>query len=269
MQWFENNEQYTDPEPIPAEFAEYGTLSLVRVGPSGKTESGWGAKDFVTNREAGRFAVKRSVDAFTKFRQPFAFVMRSIPFVCIDIDGKNGGLQTAQLLRLPETLAERSKGGNGYHLFYRIPMATWNALRGFDDLEDHNGIIPGVDIRGTGVVYHHDNQKWNGKPIAELPMTFYDLLTRAKQIRHNAKVTRHGTEGLDEDELVIIHDRLATQLAQPAKVGTRNQRLYAIGTQMYATAYPDWEIRVTERGEELGLSISEIHSIIENIFKYG
>ena len=269
MQWFEDAKQYVVPDPVPDEFTDYGTLSLVRVGSGGKTESGWGAKDFVANREAGRFGAQRSIDAFMKFRQPFAFVMRSVPFVAVDIDGKNGGIQTATILRLPRTLAETSKSGNGYHLFYRIPMARWNAKRGFDDLEDHNGIIPGVDIRGTGVIFHHDTQRWNMEPIADLPMSLYDLLTRAKEIRHNAKVTRNGAEGLDEDELVLVHDRLTNQLAGPAKVGTRNQRLFAIGTQMYATHYPEWDVRVIERGRELGLGEQELDSIIQNIIKYG
>jgi len=269
MQWFEDRKQYVIPDPVPDAFTEYGTLSLVRVGSGGLTEPGWGAKDFVTNRDAGRFRAQRSVDAFMKFRQPFAFVMRSVPFVCVDIDGKNGGIQTAQILQLPPTLAETSKSGNGYHLFYQIPGARWNAKRGFDDLEDHNGIVPGVDIRGTGVVYHHATQRWNMRDISALPMSLYGLLTKAKEIRHNARLTRGGADGLDDDERVIVHDRLATQLASPAKVGTRNQRLYAIGTQMYASHYPDWDTAIRLRGEELGLAESEIESIIRNIINYG
>lgn len=268
MEWFQSG-GYNVSSPVPDEFADYGTLSLVRVGSGGKPESGWGAKDFVTNREAGRFAVERSVSAFRKFKQPFAFVMRSIPHVCVDIDGKNGGIQTAQVLKLPPTLAETSKSGNGYHLFYRIPMAKWHPKFGYDDVEDHNGIIPGVDIRGTGLVYHHENQRWNSASIAMLPMSLYGLLTRAKEIRHSAKLTRSGTESLDPDELVIVHDGLAAHLAQPARVGTRNQRLYAVGAQMYAAGYPDWDTALTLRGEELGLGVSEVERIIENIIKYG
>jgi hypothetical protein len=237
--------------------------------PSGRTESGWSAKDFVENFEKGRFAPKHCLDYYTKFKQAFAFVMRGVPYVAIDIDGKNGGLATAQILRLPPTLAETSKGGNGYHLFYEVPGAKWDRRRGYQEMQDHNGIVPGIDVRGTGVVYHHHNQLWNSRPIAMLPKSLYDLLERAQEARQNVRLTKSGTEGLDEDELVLVHDKLRNQLEMPARVGTRNQRLFAIGCQMFASNYPNWDRSIMERGEELGLDVTEVNSIIENIIKYG
>jgi hypothetical protein len=267
-QWYEDDRQYVINKPIPLEFEEYGTLSLIRVYSKGGTETGWGAKDWAEQREAGRFDPDRSVRYFEKYQQPFAFVMRSIPFVCIDVDGKNNGQAFTNMLQLPETLAERSKSGNGWHLIYRVPGAAFDSKRGFAEMEDHNGVLPGIDVRGTGAMFHYPNQQWNRTKAADLPMSLYALLENAQRIRHNARLTAGGTLGLSEDELVIVHDRLATQLAMRAPVGTRNQRLYAIGTQMFASNYPDWEMQIRLRGEQLGLDVDEVEQILENIIKY-
>ena len=52
----------------------------------------------------------------------FAFVMRAqCSLVCIDIDGKNGGLIHAPVKLeacCAHTLAGASKSGDGYHLWY-------------------------------------------------------------------------------------------------------------------------------------------------------
>jgi len=266
--WFQDNSQYTDAVPLPEAFYQFGSLALVRLLPNGKTETGWGAADFMENLSKGKFALQKSISYYERFKQPFAIIMRSIPYVAIDIDGKNGGVEIARVLQLPPTLAERSKSGNGYHLFYEVEGAKLDARRGYNEMEDHNGIVRGVDVRGSGVVYHYPGQKWNTLDVAPLPRSLHDLLTNAQDVRRTVRLTKNGTEALGPDELVIIHDRLRTQLEMPAKEGTRNQRLYAIGSQMYASNFPEWDREIYDRGDELGLPQDEVTGIIRNILKY-
>ncbi|QCG78289.1 DNA primase/polymerase [Microbacterium phage AloeVera] len=267
-QWFENHDQYYLQKAVPNEI-EYDKLSLIRVYPnSGKTQPGWGALEFMENYLQNAFSPERAIKFFEKYSSPFGIVMRSVPYVVIDIDGKNGGIPTSRVLNLPETLAERSKSGNGYHLFYRVPGAIWHDLRGYDEFPDIIGLVPGVDIKGTGVVYHYPNQRWNGKPIADLPPRLMELLGRARDIKRASRLTREGARALEPEELLLLHDELKDALAKPVPQGGRNQRLYKIGARMFAADYPHWDTALIERGTQLGLESSEIDELIHNISEY-
>ena len=267
-QWFEDNDQYFLSKALPNEI-EYNRLSLIRVYPStGKTQPGWGAAEFMKNYLGNAFDPQRALRHFEKYGSPFGIVMRSVPYIVVDIDGKNGGIPTSKVLDLPETLAERSKSGNGYHLFYKVPHALWHDVRGYDEFPDLIGLVPGVDIKGTGIVYHYPSQKWNGKPIANLPKSLDTLLSRARDIKRTYRLTRDGTSKLDDDELMLVHDELQNALNQPIASGFRNQKLYKIGARMFAANYPNWDTALIERGTELGLDTNEIDDLIHNISQY-
>jgi hypothetical protein len=60
MQWFEENSQYTEKRAVPAQIT-YDKLSLVRVYPNGKTQPGWGAKDFIDNYAKNAFDPERAL----------------------------------------------------------------------------------------------------------------------------------------------------------------------------------------------------------------
>lgn len=267
MQWFENNDQYKVERPVPQQLG-YDKLSLVRVYPNGKTQPGWGAVDFVDNYAKNKFDPQRALKFYQKYEQPFGLVMRSIPFLCVDIDGKNGGVATANTLNLPRTLAERSRSGNGYHLFYRIPYSVWNPLRGYDELPDLIGLVPGVDIKGTGVVFHYPNQRWNSLDVAHIPASLEKLVTGARDVKRITRMARTGVASMDADDLVIVHDQLKTELEGRFTAGGRNQKLFAIGAQMLAVGYPAWDIALYDRGVQIGLDMDEITSIINNIESY-
>ena len=267
MQWFEDNEQYTIEGAIPEQF-RFETLSLVKVYPNGKTQPGWGAKDFMTNMRAGAFRAGKALDFYQRHGQPFGFVMRSLPILCVDIDGKNDGIVTARVMNLPRTLAERSRSLNGYHLYYRMPYTNWNEERGYDELPDITGLLPGVDIKATGVVFHYPNQRWNEEDIALLPPSLMELLGRIKSMKWSSRITKEGTQNMDPDELVIVHDMIKKELNGDFEVGNRNNRLYAIGAQMYTTGYPAWDTVLFDRGVEIGLELSEMAEMIRNIEKY-
>ena len=269
-QWFENRSQYFDDSPLPEWLnTRYSNLSLVRVYPEiEKVQPGWGAKEFVYNQSIGAFRPKRALNFYEKKRQPFAIVMRSVPYLCVDIDGKNGGIETCQVLNLTWTASEISKSGNGFHLFYSVPGAKWDKLKGYAEFPDLNGMIPGVDIRGTGLVYHYPGQLWNDVPPAPIPRTLEKLMEKVSVTRYQSRITRQGAMALDDDEKLILHDELREALAQRMPQGTRNSRMYAIGAKMFAAGYPAWDIALYERGQEIGLEPQEILHIIKNIEMY-
>src|SRR5690606_30401280 len=110
-----------------------------------------------------------------------AYVMRSVRLVAIDIDGKNGGLEhVTEIGALPLTMAERSKSGNGYHLFYETDD-VWDVDEGFAQIPDQIGFVQGVDIRGTGCVYHFPAQRWNNRKVTKLPDWLRDQLLAKQQ----------------------------------------------------------------------------------------
>lgn len=268
QQWFEDNSQYTDPVSLPESFGSR-PVPLVRVYDSGKTQPGWGAKEFIDNERRGRFKEERVLKFFEEYNEPFGIIMRGLPMVCVDIDGKNGGIPTARVLGLPETTAEISKSGNGYHLFYEVPGTKWSRDRGFDEFPDIINLLPGVDIKGTGIVYHYPVQLWNDKPFASLPPSLARLLGAAREVKLHARLSREGILALDDDERVIVHDQIKNELDKSVEVGKRNQTLYRLGARMRAALYPNWDMALFDRGLELGLEPSEIKEIIRNVNVYG
>ena len=107
--WFET-EQYTVEEPIPNmlhAFAGPNGIAVVKAYDDGKTSKGWGAEKFMKNYETLKFNDQIAKVGWLSGRWDFAFVMRSLQLVCIDIDGKNGGIENAgKLGMLPLTLAD-------------------------------------------------------------------------------------------------------------------------------------------------------------------
>lgn len=267
-QWFER-ESYWDPAGIPPHIDFGNRLDLVRVYPEGRTQPGWGIKEFMNNHNRGAFIPGRAMHFYKKYNQPFAIVMRSVPVICVDIDGKNGGIEMSEVLALPETLAERSKSGNGFHLFYEVPESVWHPVRGYDEFPDLIGLIPGVDIKATGVVYHYPHQRWNSWGLSRIPVSLSALITRASSVRYESRLTRTGVTGLNEEETVILWDQLRQDLEDTRFVeGGRNQRLYAIGAKMFSAGYPGWDNALYDRGLQIGLEIEELSTIIKNIEKY-
>jgi len=269
MQWFEDKTQYNITEALPDQILKDPKLALVRVYDSGKTQPGWGAKEFMLNYERKKFFPELALKKYHKYGEPFALVMRSLPLVCVDIDGKNGGELSARAMFLPPTLGEVSRSGNGYHLFYRVPYTDWNDERGYAEFPDIVGLVPGVDIKGTGLVFHYATQRWNDKDIELLPPTLMSLIGQVRDIKMASRLSREGTQNLDEDELVVVHDMLKTELHGKIEQGSRNHKLYAIGARMQAAGYPGWSIEVFDRGLELGLEANELRELIRNVELYG
>lgn len=283
MSWWATD-SYERPVPLPDEFYETPApkgLALVKVNSDGTTQAGWGAlggKDpktgvradgFMPRYMRGEFLHRRALHRYHQDGSPFAIVMRAQPMLCVDIDGKNGGLEHAKELGLTiATLAETSKSGNGYHLFYSTPE-EWDDEHGFGKFADAIGIVQGVDIRGAGCVYHYSSQRWNNRSVAPLPPFLEQKLTDREQKRqHGAARITAILSTTDDLEKIMLHDELITDLKKPIRPGMRNQTLFAIGSKMKLADVPDWDRHVTERGEQIGLDAAELDKIVSNIETY-
>lgn len=278
--WWQTD-QYDWDVAMPTEFEQVAGPkgpALVRAWPDGRTDQGWGlnapaadpsAPGFYPRYVRGEFNSRRILFGFEKGKWAFAFIMRSVRLVCIDIDGKNGGLDGAKKLgALPYTLAETSKSGTGYHLFYLVDD-EWVHDVGFGLLNDRIGLEQGVDVRATGCVYHYKQQRWNHRKLAKLPQHLLDTL-RHKQQQHAAASSRITAvlENNDETEVLLMRDQLQQDLMQPIPAGKRNNTLFAIGTQMKEAQISDWDAQVHARALAVGLDQDEADKLVANIDRY-
>ena len=286
LPWW-RTDTYDGDFPVPDSLQETAGphgVALVKAYPDGRTQAGWGLErkvelkdggfekqpDFMPRYTKNEFAPRRAMHAFTNRDMPFAFVMRSMQLVCIDIDGKNGGLEHAKKLgALPPTLAETSKSGDGYHLFYLLEGDTWDDEKGFAGLSDRIGIETGVDFRATGCVYHHPQQRWNDRPVAVFPAHLVELLQQREQrvAASTARITKVLANN-DDLEVIMMQNELERELAKPIPEGKRNNTLFAIGSQMATAEVPDWQAKLTHRADQVGLDADEVDKLVGNIERY-
>lgn len=265
--------------PVPVRFYDEAgpqSLALVRAWPDGRTDQGWGLmgadgrEGFMPRYQRGEFNGRRVLHGYNRGKWAFAIIMRSVRMVCVDIDGKNGGFEHAKKLGLlPPTMSEISKSGNGYHLFYLVDE-EWDDVKGFGQLSDRIGIEQGVDIRATGCVYHHPQQRWNGRELAVLPEYLKELLLhREQKIAAVSQRIIKILDGADDLEVLMLHDEILSDLAKPIPAGKRNNTLFALGNQMREAQIVDWETKLADRADEVGLSTDEAEKLVANINRYG
>jgi pterin-4a-carbinolamine dehydratase len=278
--WWQSD-SYDDESAVPEQltataFEGPKGLALVKAWPSGLTDKGWGLlppkgerDGFMPRYNRGEFNPKRVLHGYAKGLWAFAFIMRSMRLVAIDIDGKNGGLEHAKELgMLPLTLAETSKSGDGYHLFYLVDE-QWDETTGFARLSDRIGIVQGVDIRATGCVYHHPQQRWNSRALAPLPEHLYDQLThRDQKIAAQTERINKVLENNDPMEVLMMQDEILSDLAKPIPAGKRNNTLFAIGSQMQEADIENWEVLLKDRASQVGLADDEADKIVANVQRY-
>lgn len=274
--WWTQTQSYTadalEP-PVPFDHLA-GPLGLAytQVNPDGSTAPGWGGAQFIGKYRKRAFDVRRALAVFEKKGTPFALIMRSVQMICLDIDGKNGGFESAAMLNLPVTLAETSKSGNGFHLFFEVPD-TWNPTFGFDRLRDRIGWRTGIDVRAVGCVYHHPSQRWNTHPPALLPehilldLETYRDETAARQ--EHITTLRQSTDPDDQMEFLMLQTSIQSKLTSPIPAGKRNNTLFAIGTEMKTAGINGWAEQVYNRAVEVGLADEEAERLVKNIERYG
>ena len=256
-------------DPLDPELFGPQGAALVSLWNDGRTQQGWGREEFMARYLKQEFLPHRILYGYSKQRWNYAWVMRASKLVCIDIDGKNGGLEYAvQLGHLPPTAAETSKSGNGYHLFY-LTDDSWDEKDGFGAYLDHIGFVTGVDIRGVGCVYHYPTQRWNGRPPVALPDHLKQSLQAKRQKQLNIQSVITKTLELDPEEILMLHAELLAELNKPITTGKRNTTLFAIGSKMKLAEVPDWQATLMDRANGIGLDIDEAAKLVENIEKYG
>ena len=279
MPWW-RTEQYDVEDAVPPQFDHFWAgpkgLAMVRVWPDGRTDKGWGINPppgetdgFMPRYLRGEFNSRRVLYGYEKSKWSFAFVMRALRLVALDIDGKNGGLEHAKRLgMLPPTLAETSKSGTGYHLFYLVEE-EWDDTKGYGLLGDRIGIEQGVDFRATGCIYHHRQQRWNHRLPALLPQHLIEMLQNREQklLATAARITT-VLANQDSTEVLMLHDEITSKLKRPIAAGKRNNTLFAIGSEMQQAGVPGWDDLLVERGLQVGLDQLELEKLVQNINRY-
>lgn len=250
-------------------------VATVKAFPDGRTQAGWGltgkdgAPGFMENYLKGKFNQRLTDHRYTNRGEPFAYVMRSVQAICIDVDGKNGGFESMPALgHLPPTLAETSKSGTGIHLFYRTDE-PWDDELGFALFDDRIGLATGIDVRATGCVYHHSTQRWNHRVIAPLPEYLATKLREAKERRAQQRAVLDDMEEMDMDDVLVMQDSLIAELNKPIPSGKRNNTLFAIGTQLKLGKVEGWEELLETRALAVGLSANEAEKLVTNVATYG
>ena len=250
--------------------------ALVQLWPDGRTSPGWGLTEdkgegpgFMKRYLRGDFNPKRILYGYDRGTWNFAWIMRSSRMIAIDIDGKNGGFDHASELGfLPQTCAETSKSGNGYHLFYLVDD-EWSMTEGFGKYPDAISIVQGVDIRGAGCIYHYPSQRWNGASPVKLPEHLSQrLLTRAQQRKQTLADINKVLE-LEPFEVAILHSELLAELKKPIQTGKRNVTLFAIGAKLKAAQVERWQEALHARAIQVGLDAGEADKLVTNIENYG
>ena len=258
-----------------------GASRLVRAWKDGTTDPGWGlwrqdegaeSQGFMWKYKHAVFRTSPIVHGYSNGRWNFAFVMRSVRLVCIDIDGKNGGLEHAKQARDAAAHAGRDQQERR-----RLPPVLRHVrgrrgihVKGYAQFADRIGLEQGVDLRATGCVYHHPQQRWNGREIVELPAHLKTRLTAPHAAGRGAHVLdREDDRGTGSGGDRIMHDALMDDLKKPIPAGRRNNTLFAIGDQMKMAQVPDWESQVYDRAIQLGLDDEEASKLVLNIRKYG
>lgn len=262
-QWFlDETYGHEDPPPVDLDmFAGLAGVATIGIYSSGKSQPGWGEMDFMRNYILGKF------HAVENGKPEYAYVMRSLSMLVVDIDGKNDGIEKAKLLNLPPTMAETSKSGNGYHLWYQLPD-NWDDEKGYARLNDRLGLVQGVDIRATGCVFHYPQQRWNNRG----PQVAPEHLINRIEVRESMHATPAQIKKLHDDDDTVEIKRLTSEALQSLEnsipPGRRNQTLFAIGSQLYLLDHEEWEDKIREKAEEVGIDQVETDKIIRNIPVY-
>lgn len=211
-------------QPELEEYAGPNGIAVVKVYGE-KTQPGWGSERFMRNYVRNFFNIDK-----IQAGDPYALVMRSLRLLVVDIDGKNDGYSEASKLDLPVTLAETSKSGNGHHLFYSYPD-EWDEHDGYAAQPDRIGMWAGIDIKSSGVVYHHDHQLWNSEAISPISDEVWVQLTKRNSRDSQLRITPSQAAELTDEDLKFKRDVLLIELSQDRKDG-RDTSLWRIGASL-------------------------------------
>ncbi len=250
-------------QPEIEEHAGPNGIAAVRVYGE-KTQPGWGSERFMRNYVRNFFAIEKIEEG-----EPFAFVMRSLRLLVVDIDGKNDGYAAASKLDLPPTLAETSKSGNGHHLFYSY-ADEWDEQHGYATQPDRIGMWEGIDIKSSGVVYHHPQQLWNSRAIRPVSDDVWAQLQQRNARDSQLRITPSQASEMTDEDLKFKRDVLLIELSRDRKDG-RDTSLWRIGASLLNLGVDEAYMaeKILAAGLKWGVPKDTITSkIIPNIISY-
>lgn len=256
--WWRDDRQYVDSSPLAGLLAFRPDVVRAYVHRR-QTQRGWGASDYLENRHS--FALDSQ-----DLTVPFGIVMRSIPVLGVDVDAKNGGTSTGTeralaalgLASVP-TLAELSRSGSGYHLYYSL-ADVWSddpQRPGYVRVADRIGFLGGVDIKAETLMYHYPHQRWNERGVAAAP----PLLLRALSARSRRASAPPSPSSVEARVAAL---RGLARLSLPIEVGRRNTTLWGIAKDLYRGGFPEWETVIESAADGCGLSDSETSVLLHS-----
>ncbi len=175
----------------------------------------------------------RQIDAWWDEWPDANIAMATERFIVVDIDPRNGGKDTFDLLTMiydfPETLTSNTQSG-GQHWFYVLPQGvrvkggTHKLGKGVD-IKSRGGyvLLPGSTIEGRAYTWA------NGRPIAFAPQWLIDICNAAKP-----KTDAAGKRIVEEDdEARESFERWIREHAPRAELGEIDDTTYKVAARGY------------------------------------
>lgn len=160
-----------------------------------------------------------------------AWITKGSGLLIVDVDKKNGGLESFQQLEkdfgiLPPTTKVNS-GGGGFHLYYKIPKEFVNLTipvnskkyLGIDFITNKNIVIPGSFHHSLNYYTFEDSLESKNFILAELPQVICKFLTENIKVAPTITVMNSDTETIEE--------------------GSRNNALFKIALDLFSKNFTD------------------------------
>jgi hypothetical protein len=235
-------------------------------------EKGFGVNDW----KPGKFkATKEKVVG-----KDHALLMKSINVLCVDIDGKNGGMDNLHKLGyLPPTLAEISRSGTGYHLYYSLTDAQNSTFS--MDFAGKSALATGVDIKTQGLVFQavatSKHQMYNARQLSLIPDSLANLVELNTIKKQKARVFFKSPQGLkelekkrqaqpkDEWDWSSLGTPCSGYCLSPIPQGMRNDSLYTFGLAKMANGETDWEKHMGHAARKSNIPNDELGVLVGQV----
>lgn len=160
-----------------------------------------------------------------------AWITKGSGLLIVDVDKKNGGLESFQQLEkdfgaLPPTTKVNS-GGGGFHLYYKLPNdfinltipENFKKYKGIDFITNKNIVIPGSFHHSLNYYRFDDSDESKSFFFAELPQVICKFLTENTKTTPTRKAINPDIESIDE--------------------GSRNTSLFKIALNLFSNNFSE------------------------------
>lgn len=178
--------------------------------------------------------------------------------ICLDVDVKNGGLETIKKYHVPLTLSQTTMSGGRHHI-YKYPNDG-------NDYGNKVGIDDGLDIRGKNgylICYGFDNA-----PIVEAPQWLLDEALTTKKVEVNLEDLVHVSSEIANKSLEDSCENIRNAPEGEAN-NTLNVEAYKIGQILHSIDRETAYNALFKAAKERGRADYEAKATIESGFKGG